>query len=432
MTAASGLVPGAGSVLVLGAGIVGVASALALQRDGFAVTLLDRGRPGEACSLGNAGHLGTASVLPQAAPGIARTVPRLLRDPQGPLAVHWRYVARNLPWFVSFLRAGERGTAERTAATIAVLLAEVGRAYAPLLRDAGADDLVTPSGLLHVFSTEAALRGGRWGYDLRRRLGIAVRDLDAEETRALEPCLAGPIAGGVLLPDVATVRDPLELTRRLVSLFEQRGGTVMQAPAQRLLVEDGQARGVLTASGDLVRADLVLLSAGAWSQRFASRLGVRVPVVAERGYHVMVQGSNAPVRQPLLLAERRVAVTPMRTGLRLTAMAEFADPDAAPDHDRAWRTIAGAEDMLPGATARVATRWVGSRPSTPDGRPIIGRAPGVGNVLLAYGHGHLGMTLAAVTGELVSDLAAGRPPRLDLAPFAPDRGLDRGLHRRAA
>ena len=131
------------------------------------------------------------------------------------------------------------------------------------------------------------------------------------------------------------------------------------------------------------------------------------------------------MRQPLLLAERRVAVTPMRTGLRLTAMAEFASPDAPPDHERAWRTIAGAEDMLPGATARVATRWVGSRPSTPDGRPLIGRAPRAGNVLLAYGHGHLGMTLAAVTGELIADLAAGRSPRLDLAPFAPNRIADR-------
>ena len=431
MTAAT---PGTatGSALVLGAGVVGVASALALQRDGFAVTLLDRGRPGEACSLGNAGHLGTASVVPQAAPGIARTVPRLLRDPQGPLAVRWGYVARNLPWFVRFLRAGERRTAERTAEMMAVLLAQVGHAYAPLLREAGADELVAPSGLLHVFRTEAALHGARWGYDLRRRLGIAVKDLGADETRALEPCLAGPIAGGVLLPDVATVRDPLELTRRLVALFERRGGTVMRAPAQRLLIEDGGARGVLTASGDLVRADLVLLSAGAWSQRFAAKLGVRVPVAAERGYHVMVQGSNAPVRQPLLLAERRVAVTPMRTGLRLTAMAEFAGPDAAPDHDRAWRTIAGAEDMLPGATARVASRWVGARPSTPDGRPIIGRAPGVGNVLLAYGHGHLGMTLAAVPGELVSEHAPGRTPRLAHAPFAPDRGADRRPDRQAA
>ena len=413
----------AGSALVLGAGIVGVASALALQRDGFAVTLLDRGQPGEACSLGNAGHLGTASILPQAAPGIARTVPRLLRDPQGPLAVRWRYVARNLPWFVSFLRAGERRTAERTAEMMAVLLAEVGRSYRPLLQEAGAEDLVTPSGLLHVFRTEAGLRGGRWGYDLRRQFGIAVRDLSVEETRALEPCLAGPVAGGVLLPDVATVRDPLALTRRLVALFARRGGTVMQAPAQRLLIEGGRARGITTASGDVIQADLIVLSAGAWSQRLAIGLGVRVPVVAERGYHVMVQGSNAAVRQPLLLAERRVAVTPMQAGLRLTAMAEFADPDAAADHDRAWRTIAGAEDMLPGVTARVASRWVGSRPSTPDGRPIIGRAPRADNVLLAYGHGHLGMTLAAVTGELVSDLATGRPPRLGLAPFAPDRPL---------
>ena len=358
-----------GGALVLGAGIVGVGCALALQQDGFAVTLLDRGAPGEACSLGNAGHLGTASVVPQAAPGIARTIPGLLRDPRGPLAVHWGYVARHLPWFVSFLRSGERRKAERTAEQMAVLLAQVGGAYAPLLSDAAADDLVVRSGLLHVFRTEAGLRGGRWGYEVRRRLGIAVRDLSGDETRAMEPCLAGPIAGGVLLPDVATVRDPLELTRRFVALFECRGGTVRQAPATRVVIERGTARGVMTEDGELVGADLVVLSAGAWSPAFARRLGVRVPVAAERGYHVMVQGSGATVRQPLLLAERRVAVTPMRTGLRLTAMAEFNAPDAAPDHDRAWRTIAAAEDMLPGATAKVASRWVGARPSTPDGRP---------------------------------------------------------------
>ena len=410
-----------GKALVLGAGVVGVGCALALQSEGFLVTLLDRGAPGEACSLGNAGHLGTASILPQAAPGIARTIPRLLRDPQGPLSVNWGYVARHLPWFASFLRNGEREKAERTAEQMAMLLAEVGGAYAPLLKAAGADDLVVPSGLLHVFRTEAGLRGGRWGYDVRRRFGIAVRDLSGDETRAMEPCLAGPIAGGVLLPDVATVRDPLELTRRFVTLFERRGGIVQRAAATRVLIERGEARGVVTEGNELLSADLVVLSAGAWSPAFANRLGVRVPVAAERGYHVMVQGSNAPVGQPLLLAERRVAVTPMRTGLRLTAMAEFNDPDAAPDHDRAWRTIAAAEDMLPGATAKIASRWVGSRPSTPDGRPLIGRAPRAGNVLLAYGHGHLGMTLAAVTGALVADLAAGRTPRLNLTPFAPDR-----------
>jgi len=411
----------AGIALVVGAGIVGVSSALALQREGFAVTLLDRGGPGEACSLGNAGHLGTASILPQASPGIARAIPRMLRDPCGPLAVQWGYVARNVPWFVQFLRAGQRRKAERTAEMMAVLLAQVGAAYGPLLREAGAEDLVSTTGLLHVFRTEAGLQGGQWGYALRRRLGIAVRDLTAVETRAMEPCLAGDVAGGVLLPDVATVRDPLEMTRRFVALFERRGGTVLRAAATGVLIEGGRARGATTAAGDLVAADVVVLSAGVWSQRFAGRLGARVPVVAERGYHVMVEDSNAAVRQPLLLTERRVAVTPMRNGLRLTAMAEFADPDAQGDHERAWRTIAGAEDMLPGATSRVTSRWVGSRPSTPDGRPLIGRAPRVQNVVLAYGHGHLGMTLAAVTGELVADLATGRAPRLDLAPFAPDR-----------
>jgi glycine/D-amino acid oxidase-like deaminating enzyme len=165
----------------------------------------------------------------------------------------------------------------------------------------------------------------------------------------------------------------------------------------------------------------VVLAAGAWSARLARPHGARVPVVAERGYHVMVSGANARVRQPLLLAEAHVMVVPMRGGLRLSTMAEFADADSPADHDRAARVLGGASVSLPGVMGRVESRWMGPRPSTPDSLPVIGRAPRAPNLLLAYGHGHLGLTWAGVTAEAVADLAAGRAPRTDLAACAPAR-----------
>lgn len=235
--------------------------------------------------------------------------------------------------------------------------------------------------------------------------------------------MAPDVEAAVWLPDVGIVRDPLGLSRAIAARIEAEGGRTLRAVATGV-----DARGIATRDGRL-DADVTVIAAGAWSARFAAALGARVPLAAERGYHVMLEGSNAPVRTALLLAERRVTVTPMRGGLRLATMAEFAAPDAPPITTAPPPPSAGAEAWVPGLGGRVASRWVGPRPSTPDSRPVIGRTPAAPNVLLAFGHGHLGMTLAALTGEVVADLARGRTPGIDLAPVSPTRF---GLLRRAA
>jgi D-amino-acid dehydrogenase len=414
-----------GTAAILGAGVVGLACARALQGAGFAVTVVDRGPPGEAASLGNAGHLGTASIIPQATPGIWRQVPRMLADRTSPLAVRPGYLAANLPWFLRFLAAGRREVAERGAEAMAALLARVQGSWAPLLADAGAGGLVDPrAGLMHAFRSREALRAASWAYDLRRRLGIPAEELDGDAARAIEPCLGPEVKAAVWLPEVGIVRDPLGLSRAIAARIEAAGGRFLRAEATGV-----DARGIATRDGRL-DADVTVIAAGAWSARLASPLGAAVPLVAERGYHVMLEGSNAPVRTALLLAERRVTVTPMRGGLRLATMAEFAAPDAPPDHDRAAAAFAGAEAWVPGLGGRVASRWVGPRPSTPDSRPVIGRAPRAPNVILAFGHGHLGLTLAALTGEVVANLARGRPAGIDLGAVSPTR-FGGGLRRAA-
>jgi D-amino-acid dehydrogenase len=412
---------GGGHALVLGAGVVGVAAALALRRDGWRVTLLDRGAPGEAASLGNAGNIGIGSVVPQATPAQVRAIPKLLREVDGPLVARWPFLLRELPWFARFVLSGRRSRMEANARALSALMERVPESWAALAAEAGAEELFAHAGLLHVWRGAAAMRDAAWAYDLRRRLGVRVEELDAGTARAREPALQGEVAGARFLPDVPTVTDPLELTRRLVARFVALGGAVERAEASAVVREGDRARGIRTANGDLLDAELVVLAAGAWSARLARPHGARVPVVAERGYHVMVSGANARVSRPLLLAEARVMAAPMRGGLRLTTMAEFADPDAPPDHDRAARVLGAASTSLPGVMGRVESRWMGPRPSTPDSLPVIGRAPRAANLLLAYGHGHLGLTWAAVTAEAVADLAAGRAPRTDLSACAPAR-----------
>jgi D-amino-acid dehydrogenase len=387
--------------VVIGGGIVGAAVAHSLQAAGHATTLIERGRPGMGASFGNAGHIGTASVVPQAVPGIWHNVPRWLRDPASPLAVRPGVMLRHLPWFLRFLANSPRLRMERNAAHLATLLAEVPEAWHALAADCAADHLFDrESGLLHVFESRAALDRARWAYDLRTAHGVRLVELDGPAVRAREPCLAPHVEAGMWLPDVATVRDPLALTEAVVARFVALGGTVLPATVGALRRDGPRLRAVATSAGE-VDGEVFVLAAGAWSAPFAHLLGVRVPLAAERGYHVIARGGNAPVRQPLMLAERRVVVSPMAGGLRLTTLAEFDHPDAPADHDRAARAFAGAEGAIPGVTHGVEARWMGPRPSTPDGLPVIGRAPRAENVILAHGHGHLGLTMAALTGRMV-------------------------------
>jgi len=404
-----------GSVNVVGAGLVGLASALALQNAGFDVTVVDRGPVGEGASFGNASQIATASVVPQSVPGIWGQTLRLLRDPEGPLIARPAYIARNLSWFLRFLANGNAAQAERGTLAMAAMLGKAWDSWRPVVEQVGAQHLVRRSGALHVFRTRAALEASRRGYDTRRSLGIDAVELGIDDAMAHEPALAPTLAGAVHLPGMGYVSDTLGLSQLLAARLRQGGGQVLRADVGSI-----DNRGITTSLGRL-DADQTVLAAGAWSPRFGAALGLRLPVVSERGYHCMLAPGSSPVRMPLLLVERKMAVTPMVQGVRMASVAEFTAPDARADHDRAARVFGQLGDWVQGLDATPVSRWVGPRPSTPDSRPVLGRAPGAPNVLLACGHGHLGLTLAALTGEVIADLARGRTPAIDMEAVSPLR-----------
>lgn len=408
-------VSGRGTVAILGAGLVGLACARALQRAGFQVTVVDRGGPGEGASFGNASHIATASVIPQATPGILRQTINLLRDPTGPLVARPGYVAKHLPWFLRFISNGNPATMKAGSLAMAAMIGKAWDSWLPVLDDINARHLVIQSGALHVFRSQAALDAAQGSYAFRRDLGVASERLNAEAARAMEPTLSPGIGGAMHVPSMGYVTDTLSLSLGLAARIEQDGGRIVKATATGL-----DAKGIQTQEGR-IEADLVVLAAGAWSQAFAKQLGVHIPLVSERGYHVMLPRESSTLRMPLLLVERKVAVTPMEKGIRLASMAEFDVPDAKPDHDRAVPVLTGLDGWAKGLDAKPISRWVGPRPSVPDSRPVIGRAPGAPNVLLACGHGHLGLTLAALTGDAITALALGQPPEIDMEAVSPLR-----------
>ena len=407
-------------VTIVGAGIIGLASALALQRDGHRVKVIDRLPPGEGTSYGNAGMIQVDACVPIATPGVLRQLPSMLLDPEGPLVIRWRYLARLAPWLLRFVAASRPGRVEAISFALAALLDRAWQAYRPLIAAAGADDLFRPTGELYVYRRIEAYEDARAAHDLRRRRGVRLEELGPSELRQLEPALAKDIARGVFSPDCHVLADPLALSRRFAAEIRRNGGTFLRESVTGLEPGPNGPAAVLTDRGRH-EVDRLVLAAGAFSKRLAARLGARLPLDTERGYHLMLPRPGVDLRVPLLVGDHRFGIVPMARGIRLAGTAELAGIAAPPNYRRARMLGPMARKIVPDLDIEDGARWMGYRPSMPDSLPVIGKAPGSGRCVLAFGHGHLGLTMGAVTGGLVADLIAGREPPIDMTPYRPER-----------
>ena len=280
--------------------------------------------------------------------------------------------------------------------------------------------LVRSVGRLQVHETERSGAAGRYAMDIRRRRGIEIRTLTGDEVREIEPAVGPGVRGGYFIPAASYCVNPERLVKTLAESFVRRGGTLLRETVTGFEPgADGSPR-VVTDAGRR-GTDAVVVAAGAWSGRLARQLGARVPLQAERGYHVMLPESGVGLRVPVTSTDRFVSLSPMEHGLRVSGMGEFASLDAAPDWRLADVIVDHARALIPGLGTAGASPWMGPRPATPDGKPVIGRAPGHPWAYFAFGHGHVGLGTGAITGRLIGQLVAGRMPEVDLAPFRPDR-----------
>ncbi len=408
-------------LVVLGTGIVGTCAGAWLQRDGHRITFVSPVPPGEACSFGNAGSLSPSACLPVGLPGMWKQVPGWLRDPDGPLRIRPAYLPTVLPWLLRFLRASRREEVVRIAGALRGLLAPIFDSYAPLLEHAGAQSLLRRSGCLYVYGSQQSSAKWKWGMDLRRSLGVDLRDVSAEELAALEPDLKGRFRFGILAPDNGSTVDPEALVKALHAQCIADGAQLVIGAAQGFEQHGDTVRAVRLEDGTRIGCDGVVVAAGAWSHGLTRQLNLRIPLETQRGYHVTVQSSNLALRHTVMAPEYNLMVNPMAMGLRLAGSVEFAGLKPPPDYRRADVLLAKGQEMFPHLDASRTTRWMGHRPCLPDSLPVIGRAPRTANAWLAFGHGHVGMCGGATTGREIAHLVAGRAPQVDLQPFRPDR-----------
>jgi D-amino-acid dehydrogenase len=408
-------------IAVIGTGIVGTCTAAWLQRDGHQVTFFDPRDPGEACSFGNAGSLSPSACLPVGMPGMWKRVPHWLLDPLGPLTVRWRYAPVVIPWLVRMLQHSSREEVTRIATALRSLLVPIFDAYNPLLEAAQAQHLVRQTGCLYVYSSRDKAAQWAWGMNLRRSLGVQMRDVDQDELESLEPDLKGRFRFGILAPENGSTLDPSALVKALHAHCMAQGARAVRRQVTGFERQGQRVSAVRTDDGASTAVDGVVVAAGAWSAKLAAQLGSRVPLETQRGYHVTVKSSNLQLRHTIMAVENNLMVNPMAMGLRLAGTVEFAGLKAAPRYERAQALLRLGQQLFPHLDTSVTTEWMGHRPCMPDSLPVVGRAGRSDNAWLAFGHGHMGMCMGASTGREIAHLVAGRTPQVDLTPFRADR-----------
>lgn len=406
--------------IVIGAGIVGTCTALYLQREGLRVTLIDRAQPGEACSFGNAARVAVGLYIPWSSPGLIWKVPGMLADRRHPLKVRPWQLIRAMPWFARFIQAGSAENSERIADGLKAIMVHALESYMTLMKPAGAEDLFERNGYLYAYKSLESRERTRFGFNLCRDRGIKIEEVDENRLREMEPALGRIATCGHYWPGEVHCINPLRLTQKLAEFFVRQGGHLVQANVLGFDMGADGPRHVITDSGPH-SATHVVLAAGAWAKPLAKQWGVDLALEPEGGYHCVMPDPGFKLRRPLSLVDILLTCTPLETGLRVCNGAEFAGHDARPNPARKEVLLQGAREVFPTVNTEGASFWRGDRPSLPDSLPAIGRAPLYPHAYFACGHGHVGLTTAAITGRLIAELVMGRPPAVDLAPYRPDR-----------
>ncbi|WP_120633713.1 FAD-binding oxidoreductase [Ruegeria sp. EL01] len=404
-------------VTIIGAGIVGICCALSLQQRGIPVRLIDRGQPGQETSFGNAGVVSPWSIIPQAMPGIWKSLPQMLLDPKSALSVRTSFWPKMIPWGLRFLGNSSERSVREISDAMELLCRPSIDLYRRHLQGTGHENLITDSNYIHAFRhrKQADLNG--LGYLIRQEKGGDLELVDGAELRRMEPALSEEFQAAIVIKGQARVTSPGRVGAVLAEKARSQGAELVKTEVTKLTsAEDGCWQ--LATSQGTMHAASIILAAGVWSADLLKPMGMPVPLVAERGYHVEFPTPSAQLNNSVMDVDAKVVASSMQDGLRVAGTAEFGSVDAPADPRKKKILTEQAKAMLPDLETSEARFWMGRRPSFPDSLPAIGPINGSDGLYAAFGHSHYGLMMAPKTGELVADLVSGRNPNVDMAPFS--------------
>lgn len=405
---------------MIGAGIVGVATAIWLQRDGHKVTLIDRLAPGEGASFGNGGVLASCAMVPVTGPGLMKKAPRMLMDPDQPLFLKWGYLPKLLPWLRKYLSYTNEPDTRRIANAIAGVVSDSLEEHQALSEGTGAEKWIVPSDYLYIYKDRAAFEADALAWDIRKKHGITWDELEGAALRAYDRIFSPDQNFAVHMANHGRISDPGKYVKALAAHVEDEGGDVVTGTVTEF-IRTGDRLTALRVGESVLECDAAVLATGAWSGPLAKTLGINVPLESERGYHLELWEPSFMPKSPVMIASGKFVATPMEGRLRLAGIVELGGLDAPPSKAPFDLLRKSAKTAMPGLTWARETEWMGHRPAPADSIPVIGAAPALDGAYTAFGHHHIGLTSGPKTGRLLAQMISGRQPNLDVGVYSPAR-----------
>ena len=402
---------------VIGAGIQGVCNALFLQKKGFKVTLFDRDEPGNSATYGNAGHFSPYSSVPLNRPDVITDVPAMLLSSRGPLALKWNYVYKMIPWFLRFLLNCSERKMMHTAKNMHQILDLSLSAFDELFEAIDLNGLVENKGVLYVWN-DKNLKSRELEIKIREELGVKQQILTPKDIHDLEPNIKPFYHGGVYYDYARHTRNPKKILLKLFDNFLKKDGKFLKLNVQELNFDDDKP--VIRSDVQRFVFDKLVIACGAFSKRLTDKLHENIPLDTERGYHVHFKDCDHLISRPVVYLNRGFGMTPMEQGLRVVGTVEFGGLDNPLSKSRIKNLIINAKDMLDGLPEH-EDEWLGFRPSLPDFLPVLGPSKNYKNVFYSFGHNHLGWTLGAISGKIISKMIANESTNLNLSAYSPSR-----------
>ncbi|MEL6689564.1 MAG: FAD-binding oxidoreductase [Pseudomonadota bacterium] len=409
------------TVAVIGAGIVGVSTAIWLLREGHDVILIDREGPAAGTSFGNGGVLASCSVVPVTVPGLLRKAPGMLFDPAQPLFLKWRYLPKLMPWLIKYLGTANAEAVKRRAKAMTPIIGDSLADHLALAEGTGAERYIVPTDYLYLYKDRQHFEADAFGWRIRAESGFAWDELEGRDWRAYDPHFGPDINFAAKLGNHSRISDPGDYVKALAAHAQTQGARFIKAHVDDIVKESGAVTGV-RAGGETIACDSVVLATGAWSKPLAAKLGLAPPPLeSERGYHLELWEPSIMPRAPVMVASGKFVATPMEGRIRLAGIVEFGGLDAPASRAPFALLEDNIRAAMPGLTWKHSKEWMGHRPSMDDSLPAIGAVPGLEGGFVAFGHDHVGLTGGPKTGQIVAQLISKKQPNLDLSPYSPAR-----------
>ena len=410
------------SVGIIGSGIQGVCTGLQLIKKGIPVTIFDRQDPlsqdFKPASYGNAGHFSPYAILQLNRPDILFDVPKMLFSSYGPLALKWNYVPKMLNWFFYYLKNCNKKSMMHTAKNMHQILSLSNDAYEEIFQEIDTKGLVEKKGIIYVW-TNKNLKSRNLEIKVRDEFGIKQKLLSQKEVLKLEPNLNPVFDAGIIYESAMHARDPHGILKKIFKLFLNRGGKFIQTNITSI-EQSKNDETIIRSENEEYKFEKSVVASGAFSKQFTDQLGEKIPLDTERGYHVHFKGQDKLISRPVIFLDRGFGMTPMNQGLRAVGTVELGGTENPLSKKRIDYVIRCAKELLPQLGAH-DDEWLGFRPTLPDFLPILGPSLKNKNIIYAFGHQHLGWTLGAITGKIVSGIVAGEKTNLDLSPYSSKR-----------